>query len=199
MKLSLALSFAILFYCVNGLVAQNTDVKKKDSAAAYRANDRLQTAGPKDGWKQEGSTRIKNVKTDTTRTGGKKIKTERYEITYKGFTFLAIEPYFDSAYYPKSLYFNIRIASISGLGIDEVNKGKSIAKIFSENGQEISLIKEMRQYVAKTKKVGDQVNILVNIPLNPQDGENKKYTAYYLWQDAASDKFIEIHCRVSEK
>jgi len=197
MKSQIAFLFVCLFAVNAGLFAQKTNVAKKDSTESYRANDRLRTAGPKDGWKQENNNAKVNITADTINSEEKTLKTKRYEIKYKGFVFSHIEPYFDSAYYPKSLYFNIRIAEISGLSIDEVNKGGSSSEIFSEKNEPVSLVKQLRQYVAKTKKLGEQINILASIPLNPQDN-NKKYWVVYNWRDATNSKYLRISCKIAE-
>jgi hypothetical protein len=197
MKKSFVFILVFLVACAAGSSGQKVIATKKDSVEKYKASDRLRTAGPKDGWKQENNSNIKNnFNGDTASTDEKLLKTKRFEAKYKGFVFSYIEPYFDSAYYPKSLYFNIRIAEINGLSIEQVNKGVFSAEIVSEKNEPVPMVKQMKQYVAKTKKEGEQINILASIPLNPQDKNNKKYTVIYNWKDAANSKHIQIRCKI---
>jgi hypothetical protein len=198
MNKSFALILILLLFLSEGLSGQKVDVTKKDTVAGYRANDRLRTAGPKDGWKQE-NTNKNQLNADSGIKNEKSFITKRYQIKYKGFDFLRIEPYFDSAYYPKSLYFNIRIAEIKGLSIEQVNKGVFSGEIISEKNELVSMTKQMRQYVAKTKNEGEQINVLVSIPLDPQDKNNKKHSVIYNWKDASNSKYIEIRCKIAEK
>lgn len=94
-----------------------------------------------------------------------------------GLKFNRLETYYDSGYYPKSLYFNVRFAELIGLGIDSVNKCKLEIVIQNKNQQVIPLIKDPKKYVAKSFKEGSQINILFSIPLNPGDASNATYHA----------------------
>jgi hypothetical protein len=63
--------FVLLLMCFlleSVVKAQAVKAKPNDSANAYRANDRLRTAGPKDGWKSKrnkSKTDSVSVKKDT--------------------------------------------------------------------------------------------------------------------------------------
>ncbi|MBL0144969.1 MAG: hypothetical protein IPP48_03600 [Chitinophagaceae bacterium] len=103
-----------------------------------------------------------------------------------------IEAYLDSIYYPKSLYHSLRSAEMLGITTEEVNKGKYEVWLFDENMKEIPLFNEAKQYAAKTFTGREEINILVQIPLNPIDTKNKKYTARYRWESGDGKKVLDI-------
>jgi hypothetical protein len=103
-----------------------------------------------------------------------------------------IEAYLDSTYYPKSLYHNLRSAEMLGITTEEISKGKFETWVFDEQMKEIPFIKEAKQYAAKTFTGKDEINILVQVPLNPDDTQNKKYAVRYRWQSADGKKVIDI-------
>lgn len=106
--------------------------------------------------------------------------------------FKKFEMYLDSIYYPKSLYHSIRAAEMLGISTEEINAGSYTAWLYDENMKEISLVKPARHYPAKTFKDRPEINVLVQIPLNPSDPNNKNYTARYRWQSSDGKKVIDI-------
>lgn len=107
-----------------------------------------------------------------------------------GLKFVRLETYYDSGYYPKSLYFNLRIAEMSGLSIDSANKAKLKVELYDKNRNPVPLIKESKKYVAKTFKDGDQINILFSIPLNPADASNATFQAALFLLNSNNDTLI---------
>jgi len=108
-------------------------------------------------------------------------KTKGYEAKTTGITFTRIETYLDSSYYPRSLYYNIRFAEVTGVAMAAVNSGKLKVELLKDNKETMALVKEPRLYAAKAFKEGEQINILFSIPLSPTDINNKNIpTAYCL-------------------
>jgi hypothetical protein len=103
-----------------------------------------------------------------------------------------IEAYLDSTYFPKSLYYNLRSAKMLGISLDEAKAGKFNAWLYDENMNEVPQPKEAQQYFALLKNGSDEINVLVQIALNPTDKNNKKYTARYRWQSKDGMKVIDV-------
>ncbi len=135
---------------------------------------------------------------DTT-ISSKIFKTKGYEASITQISLDRIETYMDSGYYPKSLYYNIRFAEILGTTITEVNKGKLSVELFNEKNEKIALVKDPRMYVAKTFKVGEQINILFSIPLNPTDINNKKYNYNLSIETLTNTRIIEMKGKIGFK
>jgi hypothetical protein len=57
-------SFILLLAClvVSGVLYAQTVKQPTNDTAKYRANDRLRTAGPKNGWKNKNNTKIDSIK-----------------------------------------------------------------------------------------------------------------------------------------
>ena len=106
--------------------------------------------------------------------------------------FKKFEMYLDSIYYPKSLYHSIRAAELLGITPEEINKGSFRTWVYDENMKELPPVKPSNQYAAKTFTGKEEVNILVQVPLNPADKNNKKYTVRYRWQNSNGKKVIDI-------
>ena len=103
------------------------------------------------------------------------------------------ETYLDSLYYPTFLYHSIRLAELEGLTTAEVNAGSYTIWLFDENMNEILPFKAGTHFVAKTKKdVDDMVNILIQVPLDPANKDNKKYTVRYRWENTKTNKMIDV-------
>lgn len=107
-----------------------------------------------------------------------------------GISFKRLETYYDSGYYPKSLYFNLRLAELIGLKLDSANKSKLIVTVQDKNANKVTLPKEPKKYVAKTFKEGSQINILMSIPLNPLDPENARYDAKLFLVNEQNDTLV---------
>lgn len=107
-----------------------------------------------------------------------------------GISFKRLETYYDSGYYPKSLYFNLRLAELTGLHIDSANNCKLVVTVWDNNAKAISLPKDPRKYVAKTFKEGSQINILMSIPLNPLDPANARYNAKLFLVNEQNDTLV---------
>ncbi|UEG51215.1 hypothetical protein LK994_06980 [Ferruginibacter lapsinanis] len=103
-----------------------------------------------------------------------------------------IEAYMDSGYYPKSLYHSIRSAEMLGITTDEVNQGKFQTWLYDENMKEIPQIKAAKHYAAKTFKDREEINILVQIALDPTTPKNKEYTVRYRWESKDGKKVLDI-------
>jgi hypothetical protein len=106
--------------------------------------------------------------------------------------FKKIEVYLDSTYYPQSLYHSIRSAEMLGITTAEINKGSFTTWVYDEKMKELPAVKESKQYAAKTFTGKEEVNILVQVPLNPADKNNKNYTVRYRWQSSDGKKVIDI-------
>lgn len=103
-----------------------------------------------------------------------------------------IEAYLDSGYYPKSLYHSIRSAEMLGITTDEINKGKFQTWLYDENMKEIPKLKDPKHYAVKTFKDREEINILVQIALDPANPKNKEYTARYRWESLDGKKVLDI-------
>ncbi|MGG9971283.1 hypothetical protein ACQ33O_05755 [Ferruginibacter sp. SUN002] len=103
-----------------------------------------------------------------------------------------IETYIDSTYYPKSLYHNLRSAEMLGITIEEVNNGKFQTWVYDEKMNELPFIKPSKQFVAKTFTDKEQINILAQVPLNPDDKKNRQYTVRYRWESVDGKKVLDI-------
>jgi hypothetical protein len=134
---------------------------------------------------------------DTTIRKIQLIESKYCKLKLTGISATGSDSYPDSGYYPKSLYFNIRIAGITGLSADEAKQGKYTATILDENNTIIPLIKEIKYYVAKTDVSTDRINILVSIPLNPTDKNNMKYRVHFLWEAISTGKKAEADCFIT--
>lgn len=103
------------------------------------------------------------------------------------------QTYLDSFKYPSFLYHSIRLAELNGLTTAEVNAGNYTIWLFDENMKEILPFKTGTHYVAKTKKdVDDMVNILIRVPLDPSNKNNKNYTVRYRWENNETKKIIDV-------
>jgi hypothetical protein len=134
------------------------------------------------------------TKTDTTE---KTIKTKNYEATTSNISFARIETYFDSGYYPRSLYYNIRFTEVLGVSMQEAAAGKLVVTLSGENNKPIALPKEARLYVARTFKETAQINILISIPLNPADASNKSYHYGLSLKKSTGSQFIYMRGKLS--
>jgi hypothetical protein len=103
-----------------------------------------------------------------------------------------IEAYLDSTYFPKSLYYNLRSAKMLGITLDEAKAGTFTAWLYDENMKEVPQPKQAQQYFALLKTGSDEINVLVQIALNPTDKNNKKYTARYRWESKDGKKVIDV-------
>jgi hypothetical protein len=103
-----------------------------------------------------------------------------------------IEAYLDSTYYPKSLYYNLRSAKMLGITLAEAKAGTFKTWVYDENMNEVPHPKLPQQYFALLKNGSDEINVLVQIPLNPTDKNNKKYTARYRWESSDGLKVIDV-------
>ena len=135
---------------------------------------------------------------DTTITE-KVIKTKDYEAKITCISLAGIETYMDSGYFPRSLYYNIRFTEVLAVTQAEVAGCKLVVKVFNEKNKVIPLPKESRLYAAKTFKEGSQINILISIPLNPADTNNKKYSYTFSLETSTGKKFIEMTGKLSTK
>jgi hypothetical protein len=106
--------------------------------------------------------------------------------------FKKFDMYLDSIYYPKSLYHSIRAAEMLGITPEEINKGSFHTWVYNENMKELPAFKESKHYAAKTFAGKEEVNLLVQVPLDPADKNNKKYTVRYRWQSSDGKKVIDI-------
>lgn len=106
--------------------------------------------------------------------------------------FKKFEMYLDSIYYPTTLYHSIRAAELLGITTEEINKGSFVTWVYDENMKELPAFKEPKQYAAKTFTGREEINILVQVPLNPADKNNKNYTVRYRWQSSNGKKIIDI-------
>jgi len=132
-----------------------------------------------------------NNQVDTT-GDGTMTKTKGYTAKTTVLKFNRIETYMDSGYYPRSLYYNIRFAEISGLSLAEATAGKLTVNVFNEKNKELQLPKQCSFYAAKTNKEGDIINILITIPLTPSDSANRKYRYNILFETKAGGQMIEM-------
>jgi hypothetical protein len=103
-----------------------------------------------------------------------------------------IEAYLDSTYFPQSLYYNLRSAQMLGITLDEAKAGKFTTWLYDENMNEIQQAKQAQQYFALLKNGSDEINVFVQIALNPTDKNNKKYTARYRWESKDGKKLIDV-------
>ncbi len=103
-----------------------------------------------------------------------------------------IEAYLDSIYFPTSLYYSLRSAKMLGITLDEAKVGNFNAWIYDENMNEVILPKKAQHYFALLKNGSDEINVLVQIPLNPTDKNNNKYTARYRWESKDGLKVIDV-------
>lgn len=140
-----------------------------------------------------GNSNITRYAADTTE---KKIRSKDYEATTAGISFSRIETYFDSGYYPRSLYYNIRFAEVTGISMQEATSAKLMASLFDEKNKNVPLPKEARFYVAHTFKEGAQLNILISIPLNPADANNKNYRFTLSLEKSTGKEFINMKGKV---
>lgn len=112
-----------------------------------------------------------------------------------------LQSYWDSIYYPKSLYYNLRAVALENITAKEINEGSFFTWIIDKNGNEIKPAvkpeKIAKQYAAKTNKDGEAINLLVTIPLNPSDALNKSYSIRYRWQSNDNKKIIDIVSRIN--
>ncbi|MBN8668516.1 MAG: hypothetical protein J0M30_13525 [Chitinophagales bacterium] len=116
-----------------------------------------------------------------------------YEVIATGVTFGKPETYMDSLYFPKSLYHSIRIPEIKSLTPEEGKGGKWQVWIYDEKGEEKLPAKSIGHYVAQTNsQEKDKVNILVTVPLAPQEPNNKKYLVRYRFESADGKKVIDL-------
>lgn len=141
---------------------------------------------------------IINSQVDTT-GDGTITKTKGYTAKTTDLKFKRIETYMDSGYYPRSLYYNIRFAEISGLSLAEATAGKLSVNVFNEKNKEVQLPKDCSFYAAKTFKEGDKINILITIPLAPSDANNKKYNYKILFETATGKQIIEMTGKIGYK
>jgi hypothetical protein len=134
---------------------------------------------------------VNSLVTDT--SGLEKItKTKGYEARTTGINFVRIETYMDSTYYPKSMYYNVRFTEVTGLDLSTITRSKLKVELSNQQKENIPLGKEPKFYAAKTFKEGDQINILISIPLNPTDLANKKYNYKLSLQTASGSLFINM-------
>jgi hypothetical protein len=103
-----------------------------------------------------------------------------------------VEAFLDSIYFPQKFYHSIRLAEITGLALQEAEEGSHYVWLYDENMQEIKIAGESNQYIAKTFRDKEGVNILIQIPINARDPKNKKYTARYRWVSADGKKLIDV-------
>ncbi len=103
-----------------------------------------------------------------------------------------IEAYLDSIYYPKSLYYSLRSAKMLGITLDEAKGGSFTTWLYDAEMNEVPQLKQAQQYFALLKNGSDEVNVLVQIALNPADKNNKKYTARYRWESKDGKKVIDV-------
>lgn len=126
-------------------------------------------------------------------------KTKGYTLKTRDLTFSRIETYVDSGYYPRSLYYNIRLAEVLGVSLREVTAGKLQVSVLNEKDSEVQLPKEYSFYAAKTFKEGDKINILIIIPLAPSDANNKKYNYKILFETGTGKQIIEMTGKIGYK
>jgi hypothetical protein len=130
---------------------------------------------------------------------GKITKTNGYEAKTTDISFARIETYMDSTYYPKSLYYNIRFAEVLGVPANAANTGKMTVKLLNEKQEEIPLVKDPKFYAAKTFKEGEQINILMSIPLNATNVNNKKYTYSLSFETSTGKQIISMSGKIGYK
>lgn len=106
--------------------------------------------------------------------------------------FSKIECYLDSTYYPNSLYHSIRSEEMTGITPEEINAGVFTAWVYDENMKALPLVKPPKQFAAPAFKDKVPVNLLIQIPLQPSDANNKKYTVRCRWQSKDGQKVIDI-------
>ncbi|MBP6432947.1 MAG: hypothetical protein KA319_14390 [Ferruginibacter sp.] len=106
--------------------------------------------------------------------------------------FNTIEAYLDSTYFPKSLYYNLRSAKMLGVTLDEAKAGNFKTWLYDEDMNEVPQTKPPQQYFALLKNGSEEINVLVQIALNPTDKNNKKYTARYRWESNDGMKVIDV-------
>lgn len=110
------------------------------------------------------------------------------------------ETYLDSTYYPKSLYHSIRFPDIQSLTPEEGRAGRYKVWLYDAKGEERTPVKAVGHYIAATNpRDKDHVNILVQVPLAPDEAQNKKYLVRYRWESADGKKVVEMVNRFSGK
>lgn len=102
-------------------------------------------------------------------------------------------------YYPRSLYYNIRLAEVLGVCLREVTSGKLQVNVLNEKNKEIQLPKEYSFYAAKSFRGGDKINILITIPLVPSDTNNKIYNYKILFETGTGKQIIEMTGKIGYK
>ncbi|MFZ4058269.1 MAG: hypothetical protein ACOYKE_09005 [Ferruginibacter sp.] len=121
------------------------------------------------------------------------IKTKTYEVKLTAITVKNIETYWDSTYFPRSLYFNIRFKEIQGINIDSLKNTSLFVQLLNVKKDTIVLEKSPKRYIAKTYKAGDQINMLISIPLKPTDPLNKKYSYVLIIENMLGKKYINMN------
>lgn len=116
-----------------------------------------------------------------------------FEVIATGIAFGKPETFMDSLYFPNSLYHSIRVPEIKSLSPEEGRAGKYQVWIYDEKGEEKSPAKTIGHYIALTNsQEKDKVNILIKVPLAPQDPRNLTYLVRYRWESADGKKVIDL-------
>lgn len=89
--------------------------------------------------------------------------------------------YFDSGYYPRSMYLQVRIAGLNATALPLLQKGTTSCWLKNPQGDSIPCVKPPRHYAALRDRETGLNNLLLSLPLDPARTSYKNWTMYFIW------------------